>query len=214
VFNLQGGEIVMILLLALVVLGPEKLPDAMRRAGQFYAELKKMSSSFQSEFRSVIDEPMREVRNTADMLRDSADFTKLSTGERAEKPKSAEMVAPRDPSAPEPTDQVPFGPDGPAADQAEPATPAETDGTGATPATEPTRRVEPTEPAEPTASPRQDGIPRPFASSHQRWSFDARPAGSDGPDGATGAENDADQGAGDRSIDTDDPGAAAEGRTE
>ena len=30
-FNLQGGEIVIIVLLALVVLGPEKLPDAMRK---------------------------------------------------------------------------------------------------------------------------------------------------------------------------------------
>ena len=41
-FNLSGTEIVVILLLALVVLGPEKLPDALRRAGRTYAELKKM----------------------------------------------------------------------------------------------------------------------------------------------------------------------------
>ncbi len=50
-FNLQGSEIIIVLLLALVVLGPEKLPDAMRKAGKAYAELKKMSSGFQSEFR-------------------------------------------------------------------------------------------------------------------------------------------------------------------
>jgi sec-independent protein translocase protein TatB len=106
VFNLQGSELVIILLLALVVLGPEKLPDAMRKAGQFYAELKKMSSSFQQEFRSVIDEPVREVRNTANLLRDSADFRKLQTGEREEKPKSAEMVAPAEPDA-VPASEVP-----------------------------------------------------------------------------------------------------------
>ncbi len=104
-FNLQGGEIVIILLLALVVLGPEKLPDAMRKAGKAYAELKKMSTGFQEEFRSVIDEPLREVRDTANVLRDSADFTKLQTGERTEKPKSAEM-APADPDT-RPTDEVP-----------------------------------------------------------------------------------------------------------
>ena len=57
-FNLQGGEIVIILLLALVVLGPEKLPQAMRRAGQFYAELRKMSSGFQDEFKAAMDEPV------------------------------------------------------------------------------------------------------------------------------------------------------------
>lgn len=91
-FNLQGGELIIILLLALVVLGPEKLPEAMRKAGQAYAELKKMSSGFQSEFRAAVDEPLREIRETANVLRDSADFTKLQNGEREEKPKSAEMA--------------------------------------------------------------------------------------------------------------------------
>ncbi|MDJ0771458.1 MAG: twin-arginine translocase TatA/TatE family subunit [Ilumatobacter sp.] len=103
-FNLQGGEIIIILLLALVVLGPEKLPDAMRKAGQFYAELKKMSSGFQQEFRAVVDEPMREVKETANLLRESADLQRLQTGDRAEKPKSAEM-GPVD--APEPTEDTP-----------------------------------------------------------------------------------------------------------
>ena len=70
-FNLQGSELVIILLLALVVLGPEKLPEAMRKAGQFYAELKKMSSGFQDEFKAAIDEPMNEMRDTANLLRDS-----------------------------------------------------------------------------------------------------------------------------------------------
>jgi sec-independent protein translocase protein TatB len=106
VFNLQGSELIIILLLALVVLGPEKLPDAMRKAGQFYAELKRMSAGFQQEFKAVVDEPMREVRDTANMLRDSADFRTLQTGERDEKPKSAEMVAAADPDA-TPVDEVP-----------------------------------------------------------------------------------------------------------
>ncbi len=103
-FNLQGSEIIIILLLALVVLGPEKLPEAMRKAGQAYAELKKMSTGFQSEFRAAVEEPMREIRDTANVLRDSADFTKLQDGERDEKPKSGSMadLAPADPDS-EPT---------------------------------------------------------------------------------------------------------------
>lgn len=109
-FNLQGSELIIILLLALVVLGPEKLPDAMRRAGQFYAELKKMSTGFQSEFRAAVDEPLRELRETANTIRDSADFTKLQNGERPEKAKSAEMVAAADPSDVPSTD-LPFQPD-------------------------------------------------------------------------------------------------------
>jgi sec-independent protein translocase protein TatB len=75
VFNLSGSEIIVILLLALVILGPEKLPEAMRKAGRAYSELRKMANSFQSEVRSVIDEPMEELRGTADMLRDATDFS-------------------------------------------------------------------------------------------------------------------------------------------
>ncbi len=69
-----------------------------------------MSSGFQSEFRAAVEEPLNELKNTANTLRDSADFTKLQTGERAEKPKSAEMVAAADPSD-VPVDDLPFGPD-------------------------------------------------------------------------------------------------------
>ena len=88
-FNLSGSEIVVILLLALVVLGPEKLPDAIRRAGRTYAELKKMGNSFQSEMRSVLDEPMKEMRETADLLRQSADFTdgELTSAKTASPPR-------------------------------------------------------------------------------------------------------------------------------
>ena len=110
-FNLQGSELIIILLLALVVLGPEKLPEAMRKLGQFYAELKKMSSGFQQEFRNATDEPMREIRETANLMRDSVDFRKLSSGEREEKPKSAEMAAAPATPTPTPTHKTVAGPD-------------------------------------------------------------------------------------------------------
>jgi sec-independent protein translocase protein TatB len=99
------------------VLGPEKLPEAMRKLGEFYGQLKKMSSGFQQEFRAATQEPMREMRDTANVLRDSVDFRKLATGEREEKPKSGEMaeapevpvIAPVEP-AEAPTEDVPFAP--------------------------------------------------------------------------------------------------------
>jgi len=144
VFNLQGSELIIILLLALVVLGPEKLPEAMRKLGQFYAELKKMSSGFQKEFRNATDEPLREIRETANTLRDSMDFRNFASGEREEKPKSAEMaaatpttasapthttVAPADPEA-VPTTDVPNG-DAPFAAPAPDSRVAESDAIGA-----------------------------------------------------------------------------------
>jgi sec-independent protein translocase protein TatB len=69
VFNVSGTEIMVILLVALVVLGPDKLPDAIRRVGRVYGELRRMSNGFQSELRDAFDEPIREMRSTMDVAR-------------------------------------------------------------------------------------------------------------------------------------------------
>ena len=58
-FNVQGPEIVLVILVALVVLGPEQLPKAMRTFGNVMGEVRKLSSGFQNE--------MRDVMNAADM---------------------------------------------------------------------------------------------------------------------------------------------------
>jgi len=94
VFNLQGSEIIFILLLALVVLGPEKLPGAIKRAMSTYAELRKLGSGFQDEFKSVIDQPMREMRETADLIKDQVDPQKIA--DDAERAAAAAAAADRD----------------------------------------------------------------------------------------------------------------------
>ena len=73
-FNFSGSEIVFLLLLALIILGPEKLPEAIRTFGKTYAEFKKVTTGFQSELKSALDEPMREMRETADMFKSAATF--------------------------------------------------------------------------------------------------------------------------------------------
>jgi sec-independent protein translocase protein TatB len=73
-FNLSGSEIVFLLLLALIVLGPEKLPEAVRKFGKGYAEFKKMTTGFQSELKTALDEPMREMRETADAFKKAVNF--------------------------------------------------------------------------------------------------------------------------------------------
>ncbi len=73
-FNLSGSEMIFLLLLALIVLGPEKLPEAVRRFGKAYGEFKKMSTGFQSELKSALDEPMREMRETADAFKKAVNF--------------------------------------------------------------------------------------------------------------------------------------------
>lgn len=64
-FNLSGSEIVFLLIIGLVVLGPEKLPTALRKAGRLYGEFKRVTAGAESEFRSAFAEPLRELQDTA-----------------------------------------------------------------------------------------------------------------------------------------------------
>jgi sec-independent protein translocase protein TatB len=69
-FNVSGGEVIIILVLALVVLGPEKLPEVLRKAGKVYGDLRRMTTGFQEEFEETFKEPLREFRETANQARD------------------------------------------------------------------------------------------------------------------------------------------------
>ena len=73
-FNLSGSEIIFLLLIALIVLGPDKLPEAVRKFGKVYGEIKKMGTGFQTELKSALDEPMREMRETAEAFKKAANF--------------------------------------------------------------------------------------------------------------------------------------------
>lgn len=64
-FNLSGSEIVFLLIIGLVVLGPEKLPTALRKAGRIYGEFKRIASGAESDFRSAFADPLRELKDTA-----------------------------------------------------------------------------------------------------------------------------------------------------
>jgi sec-independent protein translocase protein TatB len=59
VFNVGAGELMVILLIALIVLGPDKLPETARKMGNVMGELRRMSSGFQNEMRSAMDDVTR-----------------------------------------------------------------------------------------------------------------------------------------------------------
>ena len=93
-FNIGGGELLVIALIALIVLGPQRLPDAARQVGKAMGELRRMSSGFQQELRSALDEsespsgPRRDVlgvtkpaeKPTNGTTRDVASARKLPAG--------------------------------------------------------------------------------------------------------------------------------------
>lgn len=103
---------IFLVLIALVVLGPEKLPEAVRKFTKTYAEFKKTVGGFQTEFRDAMDEPMRELRETANAVRDAAKFDldvdakggDASAMEKLTPPVSE--IAPKTPTTPAPVRSV------------------------------------------------------------------------------------------------------------
>ena len=61
--NIGSGEVLVVLVLGLLILGPERLPDFARKIGSFLKQAKRMSRRFQEELRSAIEDP--EVENKA-----------------------------------------------------------------------------------------------------------------------------------------------------
>lgn len=56
--NIGPAELMVILVIALLVLGPNKLPDAARQVGRAVGELRRLSSGFQAEMRDALKEPV------------------------------------------------------------------------------------------------------------------------------------------------------------
>ena len=56
-FDLSPEKVLLVLVIALVVLGPNRLPQAARALGRFVANLRQMSTTVQSEVRDALAEP-------------------------------------------------------------------------------------------------------------------------------------------------------------
>ncbi len=83
-FDIGFSELLLFGVIALIVLGPEKLPQAARTAGQWYAKLRRMISTLQSEIESELDlaetrkqmqDELAKIRQTeTDMKRELAEM--------------------------------------------------------------------------------------------------------------------------------------------
>lgn len=65
-WNLGPEKILVVLVVALVVLGPDKLPQAARNVGKAYQELRRIAGGLRAEVEEVFAEPLREVRSAID----------------------------------------------------------------------------------------------------------------------------------------------------
>ncbi|WLP95504.1 Sec-independent protein translocase protein TatB [Psychrobacter sp. M13] len=64
-FDIGFSELLIFGVIALIVLGPEKLPQAARTAGQWYAKVRRMISTLQSDIESELDlaETRKQMQN-------------------------------------------------------------------------------------------------------------------------------------------------------
>src|SRR5690606_9821494 len=74
-------ELVMIGLVALIVVGPEKLPRLARTAGRWVAQARRMAANVRAEIESelAMEEIRRAAQETASPLRDVAEDLRTST---------------------------------------------------------------------------------------------------------------------------------------
>ena len=114
-FNLGAGELLVILIVALLVLGPTKLPGAARQMGKAMAELRRMTAGFQKEFQDAVNEPV-------EGFRDVLDADKESEARRRGREATERMAAQRRGTPPATPPEAPMSAPGP---QTPPATPPE-----------------------------------------------------------------------------------------
>jgi sec-independent protein translocase protein TatB len=89
-FGINGGEFFLIGIVALLVLGPERLPILARRVGKWTREMRSIATEFRSgierelggnplqDFKDEIDKPISDLRSTLSDVR--KDFNQASDG--------------------------------------------------------------------------------------------------------------------------------------
>ena len=83
-FNIGMGELLFIVLLALVVVGPERLPKIMREFGRFVRQarvfINEFTSQFSDELQSIqeLQQPLQEFQQLADEINPVKQMTKMS----------------------------------------------------------------------------------------------------------------------------------------
>jgi sec-independent protein translocase protein TatB len=110
-FDIGWGELVVIGIVALIVIGPKELPTVMRTAGQWMGKIRRMASEFQGQFQEALREAeLSDLKKQAEDLKtsvtDATSFDPLAgidnDGNVSEpaKPEPAKIEAPAELSAP------------------------------------------------------------------------------------------------------------------
>jgi sec-independent protein translocase protein TatB len=129
IFDVGWGELVLIGIVALIVIGPKELPAVLRTVGQAMTKIRRMAAEFQSQFQEAMREAeMAELKQQFDTIQDAAkdirSFDPVSTVR--DQIESAAADKPPDTGAPGPAATPPVPQSAPAEPAAaEPAPPTQ-----------------------------------------------------------------------------------------
>ncbi|MQC16694.1 MAG: twin-arginine translocase TatA/TatE family subunit [Chloroflexi bacterium] len=73
-----AGEALLVFVIALIVIGPNRFPEAMRSAGRWYRIARSYSSEVMKDVRAAVDDIEREVNAEAEDLKSVRELTDLS----------------------------------------------------------------------------------------------------------------------------------------
>ncbi|HWP25371.1 MAG TPA: Sec-independent protein translocase protein TatB [Xanthobacteraceae bacterium] len=72
-FDISWGELLIIGIVALVVIGPKELPGVLRTVGQWMAKVRRMATEFQDQFREAMREAeLEELKKTVEDISSSS----------------------------------------------------------------------------------------------------------------------------------------------
>jgi sec-independent protein translocase protein TatB len=157
-FNITGGEMLIILVVALVILGPDRIPEVAKSAGRMISKVKSFTEGMQTSVSGVMDDPsMKPLKDLSELAarprQKLAEYALEAEAEERARKEAAQQAA--DEPVPAPADPAPT--DAPPADDA----PAVTETTGSTGTTGTAETVEATATADHTvsASPTEPEVP-------------------------------------------------------
>ena len=102
-FDIGWGELLVIGIVALVVIGPKELPGVLRTLGQGMSKIRRMASEFQGQFQEAMREAeMQDIKKSVDELTASArgfgTYDPLADGPQPSTPPPPETAAPPTPA--------------------------------------------------------------------------------------------------------------------
>jgi sec-independent protein translocase protein TatB len=72
-FDIGGGELIVIAVVALIAIGPKELPGVLRMVGQWMGKARKMASEFQGQFQEAMREAeMADLKKSFDEVKEAA----------------------------------------------------------------------------------------------------------------------------------------------